>query len=107
MSRCLSPKRHFPSKISFPLLALGLLPLAALAEDRIELEPMQVSGKSPAPVSVSAQTESERLARVLECTRAVDTAAVAAAVMERGGTGPAIGDAIRRARIEAVKACPA
>ncbi|TLX70099.1 TonB-dependent receptor [Pseudomonas nicosulfuronedens] len=64
MSRCLSPKRHFPSKISFPLLALGLLPLAALAEDRIELEPMQVSGKSPAPVSVSAQTESERLARV-------------------------------------------
>jgi tRNA nucleotidyltransferase (CCA-adding enzyme) len=47
----------------------------------------------------------ERLSRLLECTRAVDTAAVAAAVMERGGTGPAIGDAIRRARIEAVRAC--
>lgn len=47
----------------------------------------------------------QRLSRVLDCTRAVDTAAVAAAVIERGGQGPAIGEAIRRARIEAVKTC--
>ncbi|HGX3309048.1 TPA: TonB-dependent receptor family protein [Pseudomonas aeruginosa] len=72
MSRCLSPKRHFPSKLSFPLLALGLLPLAAVAEDRLELEPMQISEKSPAPVSVSAQAERERLARVPGGTNLVE-----------------------------------
>lgn len=72
MSRCLSPKRHFPSKLSFPLLALGLLPLAAVAEDRLELEPMQISEKSPAPVSVSAQAERQRLARVPGGTNLVE-----------------------------------
>ncbi|MHB9799961.1 hypothetical protein ACYCAX_19365 [Pseudomonas sp. MT3] len=64
MSRCFNPKRRFPSKLSFPLLALGLLPLTVAAEDRLELEPMQIREKSPAPVSVSAQAERERLARV-------------------------------------------
>lgn len=64
MSRCPSPKRHFPSKLSLPLLALGLLPLAVAAEDRLELEPMQISEKSLAPVSQSAQAERQRLARV-------------------------------------------
>ncbi|MEP9319809.1 TonB-dependent receptor [Pseudomonas sp. LABIM340] len=72
MSRCLSPKRHFPSKLSFPLLALGLLPLAAVAEDRLELEPMQISEKSPAPVSVSAQAERQRLDRVPGGTNLVE-----------------------------------
>ena len=48
----------------------------------------------------------ERLAKVLACARSVDTAAVAAAAAERGQSGPAIGEAIRRARIEAVEACP-
>ncbi|KRV75840.1 TonB-dependent receptor family protein [Pseudomonas citronellolis] len=64
MSRCPSPKRHFSSKLSLPLLALGLLPLAVAAEDRLELEPMQISEKSLAPVSQSAQAERQRLARV-------------------------------------------
>ena len=64
MSRCPSPKRHFPSKLSLPLLALGLLPLAVAAEERLELEPMQISEKSLAPVSQSAQAERQRLARV-------------------------------------------
>ncbi|MFL6661753.1 MAG: multifunctional CCA addition/repair protein [Rhizobacter sp.] len=48
----------------------------------------------------------ERLGKVLACARSVDTAAVAAAAAERGQSGPAIGEAIRRARIEAVEACP-
>ncbi|WP_280154077.1 multifunctional CCA addition/repair protein [Piscinibacter sp. XHJ-5] len=47
----------------------------------------------------------ERLGRVLQCARGVDTAAVAAAMIERGAKGPAIGDAIRRARIAAVEEC--
>jgi tRNA nucleotidyltransferase (CCA-adding enzyme) len=47
----------------------------------------------------------QRLLRVLECARGVDTAAVAAAAAERGQSGPAIGEAIRRARIDAVQAC--
>ena len=48
-----------------------------------------------------------RLQRVLDCARAVDTAAVAKAAAERGATGPAIGEAIRLARIDAVKGCVA
>jgi tRNA nucleotidyltransferase (CCA-adding enzyme) len=47
----------------------------------------------------------ERLMRVLDCARGVDTAAVAKAAAERGASGPAIGEAIRQARIEAVKTC--
>src|SRR5438105_4643785 len=47
----------------------------------------------------------ERLMRLLDCARGVDTAAVAALVVERGGSGPAIGDAIRSARIDAVERC--
>jgi tRNA nucleotidyltransferase (CCA-adding enzyme) len=47
----------------------------------------------------------QRLTKVLDCARSVDTAAVAKAAAERGATGPAIGEAIRQARIEAVKAC--
>jgi tRNA nucleotidyltransferase (CCA-adding enzyme) len=47
----------------------------------------------------------ERLMRILDCARSVDTAAVAKAAAERGATGPAIGEAIRQARIEAVKGC--
>jgi tRNA nucleotidyltransferase (CCA-adding enzyme) len=47
----------------------------------------------------------ERLRGVLACARQVDTAAVAQAAAERGATGPAIADAIRQARIEAVRAC--
>jgi tRNA nucleotidyltransferase (CCA-adding enzyme) len=47
----------------------------------------------------------ERLRGVLACARSVDTAAVARAAAERGATGPAIGEAIRLARTEAVKRC--
>ncbi|SDN91345.1 TonB-dependent receptor family protein [Pseudomonas jinjuensis] len=58
MSRSLHPK------LSLPLLVLGLLPLSALAEDRVELEPMQISEKRPVPVRLPAEAERERLARV-------------------------------------------
>ena len=47
----------------------------------------------------------QRLAQVLACARAVDTAQVAAAAAARGAQGATIGDAIRRARIEAVERC--
>jgi tRNA nucleotidyltransferase (CCA-adding enzyme) len=47
----------------------------------------------------------QRLQRVLDCARGVDTAEVAKAAAGRGATGPAIGEAIRLARIEAVKGC--
>lgn len=47
----------------------------------------------------------ERLQRALDCARQVDTAAVARAAADGGASGPAIGEAIRRARIEALKDC--
>lgn len=46
----------------------------------------------------------ERLARVLALATGVDSAAVAAAALERGLSGPAIGEAVRRARVEAIEA---
>ncbi len=48
----------------------------------------------------------QRLAVALECARAVDTAVVAADAAARGLAGPAIGDAVRAARIEAIGAAP-
>ncbi|HUG25011.1 multifunctional CCA addition/repair protein [Piscinibacter sp.] len=47
----------------------------------------------------------ERLRTLLDCARGVDTAAVAAHTAERGLSGPAVGEAIHQARVEAVKAC--
>jgi tRNA nucleotidyltransferase (CCA-adding enzyme) len=47
----------------------------------------------------------DRLRQALACARAVDTAQIAAAAAERGAQGPAIGDAIRQARIDAVETC--
>ncbi|HEV7914830.1 MAG TPA: multifunctional CCA addition/repair protein [Albitalea sp.] len=47
----------------------------------------------------------DRLRQALACARAVDTAQIAAAAAERGAQGPAIGDAIRQARIDAVDTC--
>jgi tRNA nucleotidyltransferase (CCA-adding enzyme) len=44
----------------------------------------------------------ERLRRALRAMQAVDTASVAKQAAERGWSGPAVGDAIRRARITAV-----
>jgi tRNA nucleotidyltransferase (CCA-adding enzyme) len=44
----------------------------------------------------------ERLRRALQAMQAVDTASVAKQAAERGWSGPAVGDAIRRARITAV-----
>ncbi|MDA8522569.1 multifunctional CCA addition/repair protein [Acidovorax sp. NCPPB 4044] len=49
----------------------------------------------------------ERLLRVLEAARAVDTASVAAQAQARGAAGPQVGEWIRRARTEAVAALPA
>jgi tRNA nucleotidyltransferase (CCA-adding enzyme) len=45
-----------------------------------------------------------RLARALAIAQGVDTKAVSAAALARGAKGPAIADAIRRARIEALQA---
>ncbi len=45
----------------------------------------------------------QRLAQVLALARTVDTAAVAGAARERGAQGPAIGEAIHQARVEAVR----
>ncbi|MNO47839.1 Vitamin B12 transporter BtuB [compost metagenome] len=58
MSRSIHPK------LSFPLLVVGLLPLSVAAEDRVELEPMQISEQRQVPVSLSVEAERERLARV-------------------------------------------
>ena len=44
----------------------------------------------------------ERLARALATAQAVDARAVSAGAIERGLSGPAIADAIRRARVEAL-----
>ena len=44
----------------------------------------------------------ERLAAALRVAQAVDATAVAAQAAERGGAGPAIGDAVRRAREQAL-----
>jgi tRNA nucleotidyltransferase (CCA-adding enzyme) len=44
----------------------------------------------------------ERLARALAIAQGIDTRAVSAAALEKGLAGPAIADAIRRARIEAL-----
>jgi len=46
----------------------------------------------------------ERLARALETAQAVDARAVSAAAIDKGLAGPAIADAIRRARVEALAA---
>ncbi len=46
----------------------------------------------------------ERLAVALRCVLAVDSTAAAARAVERGATGPAIGDAVRRAREQALSA---
>lgn len=56
--------RSLPPKHSLPLLVLGVLPLVAPAEEIVELEPMRISERRPAPLSPSAQAERERLARV-------------------------------------------
>ena len=45
-----------------------------------------------------------RLLHALDIARAVDAAAVAAEAVERGAQGPAVGDAIRRARVAALDA---
>lgn len=45
----------------------------------------------------------QRLAQVLALARTVDTAAVAGAARGRGAQGPAIGEAIHQARVEAVR----
>ncbi len=45
----------------------------------------------------------DRLAQVLSLARNVDTAAIAAEVRTRGAQGPAIGEAIHQARVEAVR----
>jgi tRNA nucleotidyltransferase (CCA-adding enzyme) len=49
----------------------------------------------------------ERLRRALRTVQAVDATAVAAAAAERGLAGPAIGEAIHAARVEAVRALDA
>jgi tRNA nucleotidyltransferase (CCA-adding enzyme) len=49
-----------------------------------------------------AYPQRPRLLRVLEFAKSVDTEAVATAATERGLEGPAIGDAIRAARLEAI-----
>ena len=46
----------------------------------------------------------QRLRAALAAARCVDAAAIAAEAMARGAEGPAVGDAIRRARIEALDA---
>jgi tRNA nucleotidyltransferase (CCA-adding enzyme) len=49
-----------------------------------------------------AYPQRPRLLRVLEFAKSIDTEAVATAAAERGLEGPAIGDAIRAARLEAI-----
>jgi tRNA nucleotidyltransferase (CCA-adding enzyme) len=56
-------------------------------------------GRADAPYPPRA-----RLLGALHAARGVDAAAVAAAAMERGAQGPAVGAAIRRARVEALDA---
>jgi tRNA nucleotidyltransferase (CCA-adding enzyme) len=46
--------------------------------------------------------QGDRLRTALRLAQAVDAAAVAVQAIERGQNGPAIGDAVRRARIEAI-----
>jgi tRNA nucleotidyltransferase (CCA-adding enzyme) len=43
-----------------------------------------------------------RLPPLLQAALAIDSAAVAAAAAERGARGPAIGDAVRAARVQAI-----
>lgn len=55
--------RSFPLK-RLPLAILSALPLLAMAADKVELEPLQISGQRQAPASLSAEAVRERLARV-------------------------------------------
>lgn len=57
MSRSFTLKR-------LPLAILSALPLLAMAADKVELEPLQISGQRQAPASQSAEAVRERLARV-------------------------------------------
>jgi tRNA nucleotidyltransferase (CCA-adding enzyme) len=45
----------------------------------------------------------ERLSRALKAALALDTAAVASDAVARGWKGPTIGEAVRRARIDAIR----
>lgn len=57
MSRSFTLKR-------LPLAILSALPLLAMAADKVELEPLQISGHRQASASQSAEAVRERLARV-------------------------------------------
>ena len=54
--------------------------------------------------SEAAYPQRPRLLRALGVVAAVDAAAIASAALERGSSGPAIGEAIRAARLEALEA---
>jgi len=56
-------------------------------------------GREDAPYAAG-----QRLRAALAVARDIDAAAVAAEEMARGAQGPAVGDAIRRARIDALEA---
>ena len=51
-----------------------------------------------------AYPQRERLAMALRAALAVDSAPIAAAAAARGLTGPAVGDAVREARVRAIAA---
>jgi hypothetical protein len=57
-----------------------------------------------APTALSAYTQRPRLLAVLATAAAVPTDVVARAAQQAGATGPKIGEAIHRARVEAVAA---
>ena len=54
-------------------------------------------------LSESAYPQRQRLGRALALARGVDSAAVTAQAAARGQSGPALGEAIHAARVEAVE----